>query len=184
MKKITTILCLFGLFTVFGCEASQQQEDYSNYKKASVTAALFMSEAATKLGGDHPQKQLLYGLNLCVVFQKVPKGYLLVSEDPAPWGDIHDPLFLETNEELGEGQNLMFREAYYVGDFNYTGINGFNKKIYAFKLVPRFTENSSVVVQQTTRSSSEGKSIIRPPVQEKVKERTLDSYYEELGIKK
>lgn len=139
---ITIILSLMLVFYILlgstkgkaeeSSRASQKQEDYSNYKKANFTAALFMSRAA----GQHPQKQVLYGLLHCIVFQKIQNGYLLVSEDPDPEGFPSDPLFIETDEELQEGQNLFSRYAYYAGDFEYTAINGFNKRIYAFKLVP------------------------------------------------
>ena len=129
MKKTILVLCLFGLFTIFGCGVSHQ-EDYSHYKIANITMGAFMNEGT----GYYPRKQILYPLVGCIVFQKTPQGYILEGTESA------SPIFLETNEELPQGINLYGRWAYYIGDFQYTNIGGFNRRIYAFRLVPRRQE--------------------------------------------
>ena len=124
-------------------QASPQQEDYSSYKKSDLKAVYFTSKLIKKFSNVRPEGRVLYFLEDGIVFQKVTNGYLLVTALPSEDGD--DPLFLETNEELQQGENLYHRQAYFTGDFEYESINGFNQKIYAFKLIPmQYSGNRSL----------------------------------------
>lgn len=91
---------------------------------------------------DHPEvrEDALYFLDNCVIFQKVPGGYLL--ENKYPQGPM-SLVFLKTSLDFPE-HYLFFSQgksdiqyAVYNGRYQYQAVNGFEKDIMSFEYYGR-----------------------------------------------
>ncbi|UPT73346.1 MAG: hypothetical protein M0D55_15930 [Elusimicrobiota bacterium] len=117
------------------CRAAKNN---TNVRKCPLIAAYFTDNLNISQG-QKPDPCCIYSLWQMEPIQRLPTGYLLsykiiFAEDASRWGN--SPLFLRTSKEFQRGQ-MFGREAgaHFVGNYDYTGIDGFNKSVSAFELV-------------------------------------------------
>ena len=85
--------------------------------------------------GDSPEKDSLYCLAGMEVMQKTKGGFLIKVRADLNNGFLRQNIiFLYTDWDLGYGSPLDAVYAYYVGDYEYKNLTGFNQQVYAFRV--------------------------------------------------
>lgn len=113
---------------VAAAAAADQSELYKMLNSCDVSVGTFLN------ANTQPRTDCDYQLTNVVVLQKLKDGFLL-SGDFEMGGTEPGVIFLKTKAPLPQGTRFAGEKVHPAGTYKYTGIDGFEKQVWAFDVV-------------------------------------------------